>query len=225
MYYTIYKITNEVNGKIYIGSHKTKHLDDNYMGSGKYLKRAIEKLGIENFSKEILFVFDNPAEMYAKEAELVNEEFIAERNTYNLKVGGFGGWDYINSLDDNPARTREHMKMMNAAVHPEVKKRVAAQATAKYVELIAANGGKAWWDHPMGFLGKSHTEETKEKMRAAAANHGQGEANSQFGTMWITNGIENKKIKKSSDIPEGWARGRKMINDVIWRVTQHPEVK
>lgn len=221
MYYTIYKITNEVNGKIYIGAHKTKHLDDNYMGSGKYLRHAIEKHGIENFSKEILFVFDNSAEMYAKEAELVNEEFIAEQNTYNLKVGGFGGWDYIDSTKkDDPTRTREHMKMMNAgaAVHPEVKKRVAAQAHAKYVELIAANGGKAWWDHPMGFLGKSHTEETKAKMRAALVDRGQGEANSQFGTMWITNGIENKKIKKSSDIPEGWARGRKMsasLEDVL----------
>lgn len=65
---------------------------------------------------------------------------------------------------------------------------------------------------PRGFLGKSHIEETKAKMRAAAVDRGQGEANSQFGTMWITNGIENKKIKKSSDIPEGWARGRKMFN-------------
>jgi len=214
MYYTIYKITNEVNGKIYIGSHKTKHLDDNYMGSGKYLKRAIEKLGIENFSKEILFVFDNPAEMYAKEAELVNEEFIAERNTYNLKVGGFGGWDYINSIKkDGPQRSAEYMKTLREAQPLELKQQTMAANRAKYVELIAANGGKAWWDPPRGrgFLGKSHTEETKAKMRAAAVDHGQGEANSQFGTMWITNGIENKKIKKSSDIPEGWARGRKMI--------------
>jgi hypothetical protein len=37
-----------------------------------------------------------------------------------------------------------------------------------------------------------------------------GSKNSQFGTMWITNGIENKKIKKDLDIiPEGWYKGRR----------------
>lgn len=97
MFYTIYKITNLLDGKIYIGSHKTKKLDDAYMGSGKYLKAAQKKYGMENFKKEILFIFDNPEEMYVKEAELVNEEFLVTENTYNLKVGGFGGWDYLNN--------------------------------------------------------------------------------------------------------------------------------
>jgi hypothetical protein len=97
MYYTIYKITNLINGKIYVGSHKTEDLDDNYMGSGKYLKHAQDKHGLKNFVKEVLHVFDNPEDMYAKEAEIVSEDFLAEENTYNLKKGGFGGWDHINS--------------------------------------------------------------------------------------------------------------------------------
>jgi hypothetical protein len=43
MYYTIYKITNKINGKHYVGKHQTMNLSDDYMGSGKLIKRAIEK--------------------------------------------------------------------------------------------------------------------------------------------------------------------------------------
>jgi len=97
MHYIIYKITNKINGKIYIGKHQTKDLNDGYMGSGKRLGLAIEKYGIENFEKKILFQFDNEADMNAKEAELITEEFVKEDTNYNLCPGGKGGWGYINS--------------------------------------------------------------------------------------------------------------------------------
>lgn len=32
--------------------------------------------------------------------------------------------------------------------------------------------------------------------------------NSQYGTMWITDGTANQKIKKEDVIPEGWRKGR-----------------
>lgn len=114
MYYTVYRTTNKVNGKTYIGSHKTSDLDDGYLGSGTLLKRAINKYGIDAFTKEVLFVYDNPEQMWAKEAELVDLDYLTEGNTYNLKVGGFGGFDYLNSIKDNPTHSTSHSKMMEA---------------------------------------------------------------------------------------------------------------
>lgn len=169
MYYTIYKTTNKVNGKFYIGTHKTRNLDDNYHGSGKYLKRAIEKHGIENFTKEILFVFDNPEEMFAKEAEIVNEDFLAEENTYNLKLGGSGGFDHLNHSDyANPSHSIDHMKMMNTArnckLTADERSRISAIANKVRRKRMDENGG-AWWSSP-GFSGRTHTDSTKKKNRS-----------------------------------------------------------
>ena len=92
MFYTVYKITNQINGKFYIGMHQTNKIDDNYMGSGKILKVAIEKYGIENFIKEILHIFDTEQDMRNKEKELV----IISEMSYNLCEGGKGGFGYLN---------------------------------------------------------------------------------------------------------------------------------
>jgi group I intron endonuclease len=67
------------------------------MGSGKILNRAIDKYGIENFKKDILEYFDTAQEMFDKEKELVNDEFLLREDVYNIRRGGFGGFDYINN--------------------------------------------------------------------------------------------------------------------------------
>lgn len=90
-YYYLYIITNLINNKIYIGCHSTNDLNDNYMGSGLHIKRAIDHYGIENFSKQIISFFDNEDEMFAAEKKIVTKEFIKENNNYNLAIGGRGG--------------------------------------------------------------------------------------------------------------------------------------
>lgn len=97
MYYTVYLITNKKNGRWYIGKHQTKDLDDGYMGSGKLIIAAIEKYGLEQFEKKILYVFETEEEMNDKEKELVTEEFCKSDVSYNLCPGGHGGFGYIRS--------------------------------------------------------------------------------------------------------------------------------
>jgi hypothetical protein len=101
LFYTIYQITNKVNGKIYIGMHQTKNLNDGYMGSGMLIQKAIKKYGIENFVKTIMFTFDNEHDMKEKEKELVTEEFLERQDVYNLCPGGKGGWGYLNKTGKN----------------------------------------------------------------------------------------------------------------------------
>lgn len=205
MFYTIYKITNQINGKFYIGSHKTKDLDDKYMGSGKYLKYAQEKYGIENFKKEILFVFDTSEEMYDKEAEIVNVDFLAEENTYNLKIGGFGGWDYLNDGSmkhkercRNAQKSRKDYSTGGFSYGDN-----AVKCSAKGKESIRKKY-KNWT-----FGGKSHSIETRKTMSNKAKERlSDPSKNSQFGTMWITDGFRNMKINKNDLIPEGYRKGR-----------------
>lgn len=94
--YVVYRTINTVNNKEYIGVHRTKNINDSYLGSGKNLQLAINKFGKEKFKKEILFIFDNKKEAYLKEKELVNIKYIKRKDTYNIVTGGFGGFDNIN---------------------------------------------------------------------------------------------------------------------------------
>lgn len=92
-YHLIYKTTNLVNNKIYMGAHSTNEVDDGYLGSGKMLHSAIKKYGVENFKREILHMFDSPEEMFEKEKEIVTEEFVSRSDVYNIVTGGFGGFN------------------------------------------------------------------------------------------------------------------------------------
>lgn len=158
--YSVYKITNTVNDKIYIGVHKTENINDSYKGSGTIIRNAHKKYGKENFIKEILAVFSTKEEAYNLEKELVNEEFITRGDTYNLKPGGEGGWEFVN---DNK---------LNIVSCDEVKAKISRSQKERY-----ANGAKAW---NVGLSMPGHGIKSKES-RIKNGNSFSGDKNPMFG--------------------------------------------
>lgn len=90
MYHFIYETTNLINGKKYRGCHKTENLDDKYLGSGKAFKCALAKYGKDNFSRQILEHCSSVDDMLEREKFYVDADWVANRNSYNLKPGGYG---------------------------------------------------------------------------------------------------------------------------------------
>jgi len=90
MIHLVYRIDNRINGMYYFGVHSTNNSDDNYMGSGTYLKRSMSKYGKDKFEKTILFCFESRKEALNKESELVNEQVLKDPYCYNLIPGGSG---------------------------------------------------------------------------------------------------------------------------------------
>lgn len=217
-FFTLYRTTNNIDGKIYIGIHKTNDLDDGYMGSGKYLKRAINKYGIENFTKEIIKICLTEEEMFDWESLTVTKDFVKRKDTYNICEGGEGGFSYINNSELNlygnnrenfficcrKGKERQKELMKDDSIYRKKRNELSKRNLERYREK---NG--SWWK------GKKHTKETKQKISRANSVNQKGKNNNQYGTCWIYN-IEfkqNKKIKKeelNSWIEQGWCKGRKM---------------
>jgi hypothetical protein len=103
----IYKTTNLINGKIYIGQDKNNN--PSYFGSGDLIKKSIKKYGKESFIKEILCVCDTIDELNEKEKFYINEFNTIDRNIgYNITIGGTDG----TMLDRKHSKeTKEKMRL------------------------------------------------------------------------------------------------------------------
>lgn len=209
MFYLVYKTTNNINGKIYIGVHKTKNINDNYFGSGVALKRAIKKYGKKNFTKEILHVFDNEEDMFNMESLLVNDEFVKETNSYNMVPGGKTTINYVNDLglnlygdNGNPQNlihgTKRIELLKERGVWDEVRQKISEGVKRHNKE----------YGHRR--IGRKHSEYTKEKIRKQKIGKNTGAENHQYGTKWIHNTDleQSKRILKEDIIPNGWKLGR-----------------
>jgi hypothetical protein len=180
-YHFIYKTINLLSGKYYIGLHSSDDLEDGYLGSGRRLKYSINKYGKENHKREILEFCKSRSELKRRETEIVNLNEIAKTKCMNMKVGGIGGFDHI-------TKKQRHINLVNLHKQNRLKK---------------INSIFDW-------NGKKHSDKTKQKISKTKKNMGIGYTNSQYGTCWITNGIDNKKIYKGDEIPKGFKLGRKM---------------
>lgn len=191
MYY-IYKITNLINGKTYIGQHKYKELNDYYMGSGKHLINAQKKYDIKNFKKEIL-VFNVAKKEHI---DLLEKTFIASErekvgveNCYNITDGGGGG--------SGKGRHHKHHKASFKGRHhsEETKKRLSE----------ASKGNQ-------NHKGFHHSEDARKKMSAAwdydkhFTEERRKKQSETFKLLrWFNNGERSIRAK---ECPEGFVPGR-----------------
>ena len=140
--------------------------------------------------------------MFNKEKELV----ILNEMSYNLKYGGTGGFDYVNAhcheqrLNNGIKGSRKHharMKTDEKYKETFCQKVRESQDNENYKKIRAEITRRM---HKNGIISSDslRTKEVNAKRKETFIQnkHMQGERNSQFGTIWITNGIDVIKIRK-----------------------------
>ena len=231
-YNYLYRITNKINGKIYIGVHRTDNVNDGNMGSGVILKRAKEKYGVVNFRKEILEFFDTYQEALDKEREVVSVKFIESSNNYNIREGGYGNckWstEALEILSESAKKrwaSREYRDTMqekvynnpdrNLKVSKGVNKWIKDNPDKHYERMLKINHNP----EKIKRMAEAHTGMKRSDI--ARKNISEGIKNyhknnieeskriSGKGCIYINNPStgEAKRIRKFEQIPSGWVRG------------------
>lgn len=174
-YHFIYKTTNLLNGKYYIGMHSTNNLKDGYLGSGTRLRRSIRKYGKENFQCEILEYCSDFDSLKRREKELVTEESIKDTLCMNLKPGGLGGFT-------NESHKLKCIKAGSLAGNARLNylRKNDKQWSDNYYQKVS-NTLKEIGHRPPNWTGKSHSSESKKKIGLANSVKQMGKFNSQYG--------------------------------------------
>lgn len=116
--YVIYKITNSINGKIYIGmtnnfeqrmrEHKSNAKSDKYKYKSR-LYNSIRKYGWENFDKETIDFAKNKHDAEEKEKYYISLYNSVDKDVgYNIVAGGTGGKTHDVSGANNPMYGRRY---------------------------------------------------------------------------------------------------------------------
>jgi len=109
--YSIYRLTNKVNGKVYIGvtnNLKKRMREHSYASNDFLISKAIRKYGWESFEQEVIAETKDEREAY----DILEPRYIAEHNSndmpvgYNLTEGGQGSTGYSPS-EESRQKMRE----------------------------------------------------------------------------------------------------------------------
>jgi group I intron endonuclease len=147
----IYKTTNLINGKYYIG--KQKVFTPSYFGSGVALKHAIRKYGKKSFKKEILEECHSIEELKSKELGWLDKlNAIKDKNCYNL----------VRETSSNNHRSYNDPKYRKRLSESITKMLNTLESKAR---LKLQNGGK---NNPM--YGKQRTDDFKRKISKIHSN-------------------------------------------------------
>lgn len=209
-YHYIYKTTNLVNGKWYIGMHSSDSLEDEYIGSGKMLWYSVKKYGRENFKMEILEFLPDRSSLALRESEIVNMDLLCDPLCMNLMCGGLGGFDF---LDESILRKGKSQGGSTVFRLLNERHREKLKNDPLYRERIVKSISERTKGAGNPFFGKTHSEEFREKLRTKMSIAQKGENNSQFGMKWIHNSDLKKSIRVKNPeafIADGWKMGRKV---------------
>ena len=149
----IYKTTNLINGKFYIGQDSKNNSE--YLGSGKLLNRAINKYGIKNFKKETLEVCKNKKHLNEREIYWI-EKTEAKKYGYNIADGGHGGNTYNEEISKRISKQFKNRKLSPETIQKI--KDTKAKNPDKY-KMSEENKKKMSQRHK----GKKHPEEWKKR--------------------------------------------------------------
>jgi hypothetical protein len=164
MHHIVYRTTNLINGRYYIGVHSIENLEtDDYLGSGELLLKAISKYGRANFKRQILKECCSKKEAFKLEEKLVVTVH-TDPKSYNMNCGGQGGWEHVNSTLDqrsNPMHNLNTAKKLSIAL----KRRIATDKA--YQKILFRNLKKATIAATKHNLGRKRPEQAEVSRRVA----------------------------------------------------------
>jgi hypothetical protein len=190
-YHYLYRTTNIVNKKFYVGIHSTDDLDDGYIGSGTYLWYSIRKYGRDNFVTEKIKFFDDRRSLVEAEEEFVNTNLINDSLCMNLQSGGCRARDVD---DTTKARMSESAKNKVFTDKHRANISIGLKKSHRKNPMSDSTKAKIGQAHK----GMTHTEETKKILSVASMGN-----TSHKGHVHT----EETKKKLSNITKEMWSNG------------------